>query len=331
MAQFTFTDPRQEGEIREIIEESSRDFFVPQKLKNQQNWLTWKLEQRGERTTKVPYSVKGHYQAGTQSPDEWGTYTEATERVADSRNKRPQNPITGVGFVFNGTDIVGVDLDNCRDADTGETEDWAVEVIETLDSFTTISTSGTGFHVYVASDEGLNDSLQNRHGDVEMYDSDSPRFFTFSGRHVEDTPTNIESRTEEVLSVQSQKMPEASDDVSTEKTETGPDGSDIDFTSYETDLTPEQVVQTATKYSDKFESLHNDTKSFNNGDTSRDDLSYFRQLSFWAQEDERLMEQIYYEYSERTRPKSDRTDYVERTIATAVQSNDETFSGSYVD
>ena len=44
------------------------------------------------------------------------------------------------GFVF-------VDLDKVRNAETGEVEPWADELIEQLDSYTEVSASGRGFHI----------------------------------------------------------------------------------------------------------------------------------------------------------------------------------------
>jgi len=44
------------------------------------------------------------------------------------------------GFIF-------IDLDHVRDAETGETEPWALNVIETLDTYTELSRSGTGYHL----------------------------------------------------------------------------------------------------------------------------------------------------------------------------------------
>jgi hypothetical protein len=101
----------------------------------------------------------------------------------------------GIGFVFTADDpFCGVDLDRCRDAVTGEVEEWAREIIRELDSYTEMSPSGTGVHILVRATlpEG-----RNRNGRIEIYDHD--RYFTVSGCHLEGTPSTIEERQERLL------------------------------------------------------------------------------------------------------------------------------------
>ena len=91
---------------------------------------------------------------------------------------------------------VGVDLDKCRDPETGIIEPSALAIIEKLHSYTEISPSGTGVHVY------LNGQLppgRRRKGVVEMYGE--ARYFTVTGAHLAATPTTIEHRTTELAAV----------------------------------------------------------------------------------------------------------------------------------
>lgn len=98
----------------------------------------------------------------------------------------------GIGFIFTATDpLVGVDLADCRDPETGEPLEPAPSIIEQLDSFTEVSPSGTGYHILLEGD--LPDG-RNRHGSIEMYDQ--ARFFTVTADHVDGTPTSINERQE---------------------------------------------------------------------------------------------------------------------------------------
>ena len=54
----------------------------------------------------------------------------------------------GVGFVFNGDGLGGVDLDACRDPGTGELTSWAQEVVDDFASYTEVSPSGTGLKIF---------------------------------------------------------------------------------------------------------------------------------------------------------------------------------------
>lgn len=83
-----------------------------------------------------------------------------------------------IGFVFDADGpFIGVDLDDCRDPDTGEVEEWAAEIVDYLDSYTVVSVSGTGLHVYAKGT--LDEATKNDQRGVEMYDRD--RFFSWTG------------------------------------------------------------------------------------------------------------------------------------------------------
>ncbi len=60
-----------------------------------------------------------------------------------------------------------------------------------LNSYTERSPSGKGFHILVL---GAVPPGGYRSGSVEMYDEQSPRYFTFTGHHVPETPFGIETR-----------------------------------------------------------------------------------------------------------------------------------------
>src|SRR5206468_7814503 len=97
----------------------------------------------------------------------------------------------GVGIVL-GDGLVGVDLDHCRDPETGAIAPWAQTVIATLDSYTEVSPSGTGLHVLLHGESAISG---RRKGPIEMY-ADG-RYFTVTGQHLAGTPTTIETRTVE--------------------------------------------------------------------------------------------------------------------------------------
>ena len=70
----------------------------------------------------------------------------------------------GIGFEF-GNGYVGIDLDHCRDAETGEVQEWALEIIDHLDSYTEASPSETGVHIIC---KGALPEGRRRIGPVEM-------------------------------------------------------------------------------------------------------------------------------------------------------------------
>ena len=146
-------------------------------------WVCWRTETRRGKPTKVPYDPKTGRKAGTTAPETWAGYEDAMGAVRE-------RGYDGVGLVFSPEDgLAGVDLDGCRDPQTGEIEPWAREIISELDSYTEISPSGSGVHVIL---RGTLPPGRNRKGRFEAYDRS--RFFTVSGQHLPRTPESIEDR-----------------------------------------------------------------------------------------------------------------------------------------
>lgn len=125
--------------------------------------------------------------ASSKESSTWLTYDAATALAATKG-------LAGIGFVFNGDGITGVDFDHCRDKETGALEPWAQKWIDRLASYTEISPSGTGLHVFVRAT--LPGPGRNREGSeggkIEVYDR--ARYFTVTGEHFPGTPATIEPR-----------------------------------------------------------------------------------------------------------------------------------------
>lgn len=141
---------------------------IPDELIDLRRWVTWRLETRKGKPTKVPYDPYTGHRAASDNPRTWGTFDDAVATYE-------RDDYTGVGFVL-GDGFVGVDLDKCRNPETGEIESWAIQIIGDLDSYSEVSPSGTGIHIIVRGNlpEG-----GRRKGAIEMYDS--KRYFTMTG------------------------------------------------------------------------------------------------------------------------------------------------------
>lgn len=152
---------------------------IPPELKAFPQWVCY-------RSNKIPVNPKTGDNAKADVPDTWGEFDQAVRHWAAHRG----NGIAGIGFEFSpGDPYTGIDLDKCRDLETGVIEPWAQEIIDRLQSYTEFSPSGSGLHILV---RGELPPGGNRKGQVEMYDS--ARYFTMTGHHLEGTPFNIEPR-----------------------------------------------------------------------------------------------------------------------------------------
>ncbi len=168
---------------------------IPVALKDLSQWVCWRAEPREGKTTKVPVNPFTGGAASSTNPDTWSDYTTACTAAAQGG--------LGIGFVFSLDDsIVGVDLDQCREPHTGMIEEWACKIIERLDSYTEISPSGTGVHIYVI---GTLPPGGNRRGHIEMYDHG--RFFTVTGQHIPGQPKLVEDRSVELAQLHAEVFP----------------------------------------------------------------------------------------------------------------------------
>ncbi len=111
---------------------------IPAELTELGQWADWRWEKRDGKWTKPPLNpLTGRY-ARNNDPHTWGSFDEALGRMRKDR-------LPGIGFMFHPDDsFAGVDLDGCKDPETGEIEGWAHEMIRELDSYTEVSPSRTG-------------------------------------------------------------------------------------------------------------------------------------------------------------------------------------------
>jgi putative DNA primase/helicase len=146
---------------------------LPPELTERPQWVCWRLEERGGIQTKVPYIPGTERKASSTDLMTWRTFSEALAAY-----EAGEPPYDGVGFVFcSGDRFAGIDLDSCRDPETGAVEQWAKEIIDdAAEGYVEVSPSGTGIHIIV---EGRVRGGGIRRGPVEMYSAG--RFFALTG------------------------------------------------------------------------------------------------------------------------------------------------------
>jgi len=234
----------------------------------------------------------------------------------------------GVGFVFTDDDpIVGVDLDDCRDPETGDVDDAALDIIKRLDSYTEVSPSGTGYHVLIRGElpEG-----RNRRGSVELYDT--ARFFTVTGDHVERTPTRVARRQDALVAIHREYVQDTERDTASESEHHG--GADdesptTDAADVDVDLEDEDLLEKARNASngEKFERLWNgNTVGYDS--QSEADMALCCLLAFWTGGDRTQMDHLFRQ-SGLLREKWDEVHYAdgstygEKTIERAIATTSE--------
>ena len=135
---------------------------IPNELIGYSQWVLWRLEERGGRSTKVPYRPGGH-RADITDPGHWSSFKHVVETFDNT------SIYNGIGFVLTADDpFVAVDLDKCV-GDDGAPVPWARGIIDEIDSYTEWSPSGAGVRIIARGELGLEG---NRRGQVEVYSQD---------------------------------------------------------------------------------------------------------------------------------------------------------------
>lgn len=201
------TDPTEITGPRARVDAS----IVPEWLKDRELWMLWNTV---EKMPMAPWETGHCYRAawGADAEDRPETDYSTAKMVADMPTETihesypfpraddgtPEIPETVAPTIFLPHDppdppLMLVDFDDVRNPETGEITDEVFEIVQDLNSYTEVSRSGTGLHVFVraALPDGLGKFIAplDGPGDIEMYDHG--RFVGATWDHVDGTPTAI--------------------------------------------------------------------------------------------------------------------------------------------
>jgi primase-polymerase (primpol)-like protein len=147
---------------------------IPDELKRSKRWVTWRYTWDGSKWTKPLFHPDG-YQASHSDPKTWSTFGAVHTAYED-----PAGDWDGIGIVLTLDDsLVGVDLDHCRNPETGALLSHARHFIVTLDSYTEISPSGTGIRILV---RGVLPTGGRRSDELGIEFYDDARYLTITGQ-----------------------------------------------------------------------------------------------------------------------------------------------------
>ena len=165
----------------------ARYALLPEELIGLPQWANYALvlNETGERYKKRPFQPNADY-ALSNDPATWSPYAECLD-VAEA--------FDGLGFMI-APPYSGLDIDHCRDKETGKITETAWKIIKEFDSYTEVSPSGTGIRGIC---KGKLPPGRRQFEGLEMYDSG--RFLTMTGNHLEGTPLTVEERTGEIASI----------------------------------------------------------------------------------------------------------------------------------
>jgi primase-polymerase (primpol)-like protein len=241
--------------------------------------------------------------ASSTNPDTWTTFDEAL-------TAHRQGGLDGLGFVLyrtpdqgDSSGLVGIDLDKCRNPETGAIEPWAWESVHDLNTYTEVSPSGRGLRAFLL---GKLPPSGRKKGPVEMYET--ARYVTVTGHRLANFPATVEARQEQLLALHAQVFGREEDG----------DNHAGGGTAAPLSVEDEEILRRAfsARNGDKVRQLwEGDTSGYNSH--SEADLALCSHLAFWVGPDGPRIADLF-SRSGLHRSKWNRPDYRERTIRKAL-------------
>jgi hypothetical protein len=287
---------------------------IPKELTDRPQWVVWKIETRDDKPTKVPYcAADPTKKAKADEPDTWGTFSQAAETWEAHKG----NGIAGVGYEFSFYDpYTGIDLDKCRNPDTGELRYCARMLLEYLNSYSETSVSETGTHTLVKGKWPLNEgNTKATPCGMKWEFFGVGKYFTVTGAHLQGTPTTIEPRQEKLTALHRAIF-------CRKKREAPTSGPSIPL-----NLSDAELIERAHLAANggKFSRLWRGDTTDHAGDDSAADLALCSVLAFWTGPDPERIDRLF-KQSGLCRDKWERNDYRERTIGKALSEATEYYS-----
>lgn len=269
---------------------------IPAELAALPQWVCWGAPGKAR---KCPYDPRSGYPAKAGQPNTWASLKMALEAVEAGR-------FEGVGFELNAGGIVGVDFDHC--IKDGRLDPWAAAWVERLNSYTEISPSGSGLHVFCL---GTLPGPAVKRPEAEMYDR--ARYFTVTGRPwgavrpLREAQDAVAALYDELQQKAQQGRTEAPQGAVAPASPPG--GSDYLRIGLDRDGT--------------FAALYRGDRP--NDNESADDMALLNKLAYWCNRDPDAMRVAFlgswhYQSKDEThKKKAQRKDYLPRSIQRAIQ------------
>src|SRR3989344_218059 len=282
---------------------------------HEQRWINWRYEMRDGKRTKVPKLTSGYGNAKPNDPSTWSTL----EQVLDAMDQVDGGSFDGIGIMFDDSKtLLGVDIDHC--IVDGEVSPEIAAIIQSANTYTEVSPSGEGLHLYLKLSAPLT-LERNRSGSFECYTTG--RWFTVTGN---EWKTSYAIRTvtpEEAVSVLrlmgypwKKGVPQLT-------------LAEPKIVSKKTPLSDDAILSRmfASKNGAKIKALYDGDTSEYGGDESAADSALCFHLAFWTGKDAEKIEALWLSSPLGAREKTQkRKDYRGMTIRSAIENTTETYT-----
>ena len=258
---------------------------IPDDWKRLAQWVLWRRELVGGKPTKVPYMAAGR-KAKTNDPATWDSFENVIIALSGELS------FDGIGFVLTEYDPFCIlDMDGCRNPDTGELKPEAANLVSQFATYTEITPSQTGVRVVLRGTKPGNGCQKaGVYGCSKLEIYDHLRFVTVTGNVLQSELLPVESRQRELDDLHVELFPPKSAKKGTERA-----FRPLPSQSGETS-TPEILARAfRAKNGAAIQSLWRGDTSAHNADESRADLALCSYLAFYVGNDPARLDALFRE------------------------------------
>ncbi len=157
---------------------------IPEFLTTQNRFVGWRWHWKKTKWDKPPLRLTGRGAASSTDPSTWGTFSQAVEAY--------ERHGMGMGFALDDSGVTCLDLDGCRNPETGVFEAWALAIIERAQTYGEVSPSGTGAKLFFRGKlpEWANHKYERPDGS-QLETWDSGRYVALTGDRLPGTPDDV--------------------------------------------------------------------------------------------------------------------------------------------
>jgi len=284
---------------------------IAEELREAVRFMLWVLVLVKRKWTKVPKQTNGH-NADSTNPKTWASFAKINSAYA-------KGGADGVGFALGGG-FAGIDLDNCRNKDTGEIKPWAQKIVDDSETYAEVSPSGTGVKLigrgkwegewHKKPTEGI--------GEIEIYDCD--RYFALTGHRLNEHGLGDIGQLLALLALEYGDQPKPPRNAPPPNGRASANGGD-----------DAEIIRMAmaAKNGGKFARLWMGDTGDYDGDDSRADLALCGMLAFYCGPDAERIERLFRQSGlmrEKWDGKRKQSTYGRDTIATVLEGKSEFYT-----
>lgn len=272
-------------------------FNISEEIRNKENFCLWTMN--GD--SKIPL-------AKTNDKSTFKPFNQIVDKVKEGQG-------IGIGMFDS---LCGIDIDHCID-ESGKISATALDIINTIDSYTEKSPSGTGVHILFNcnNQEKINNEeyyTKNSNIGLEIYQGNyDNRYFTITGNKIQGDMKVIDFESVKKVLNKYNKKPKKEIQIQKE------------YKPSENNKQDREYLEEGLKKDSKLQELWNSTPSGSGGNESETDQSIMNKLAYWSNANESLMKE-YFEQSPYFQKKDtqhqkkwNRQDYQRSTIQNAIR------------